>query len=785
MDNQGTDWEGFAPLIAEPPIETVSRRTPSPEGRPNVPTGGSSEDFQGFAPLRQTGPESYTSDVARSLGAGAIKGAGDIAALPGEAVTFARWVTPHIGYLGRRAGEAVGALEPGAAQRAWEQAKKEEEQATTPEERSGKYATVLGYNLPRTSRTQEWIQENIPAANYQSQSVYGKLAEEAGRFGAGMAIPGAGTTALAGRGAGATIRAAGRGALSGAGAGVASEAAGEVAKRAVPDSPMVEAAVRLSAALVGGGLGGKAADVVGRFGAPSATAAERLGSAMSRDFREGTSTLTFEDLKKGLASGAMPIDAMGPRARKIVAEAARISPATSERAGRLAGMVAERTDAASQNVANRITSIFGEKVNPAQLSQEIAEASRPQIDALYTLSRSNPSAQSMWNNEFSRISSNDFMQKAMKQANSVASIPTNKIISPVFDASGSVTRAPNLAYWDKVKQYIDDQISAARRTGENSLVRDLTSLKKQFVGLLDRTVPDYAKARNSAAEMFGAQNSLEAGYNALRDVNLFKSQDIKNAFASMPADQQRMFATGAAGFMNELVQKNGVNSFYNLYKKPEVAERARLILGKDNFNSIMNQAQMERKLATTQVPVPGPGDIGHKWTDLLPPLPVVGGGTGFIGSAIYSGALPLAMEHFVTGGAGMIASLAAKGAYNWSEGRIAKRIMDMAGTTDPKKLAALQAELSQSPAWRGFINKTAQYGYLSDLPTRTESATEPRPQRASGGKVSENDIHEQLVGRLMSLAEKAKKTTQKSTEPLLNAPDEAIVHALKVADNVI
>lgn len=60
-----------------------------------------------------------------------------------------------------------------------------------------------------------------------------------------------------------------------------------------------------------------------------------------------------------------------------------------------------------------------------------------------------------------------------------------------------------------------------------------------------------------------------------------------------------------------------------------------------------------------------------------------------------------------------------------------------------------------------------------------------RPQRATGGKVNEGDIHERLVGRLMDLADKAKKTTQKSTEGLLEAPDEAIVHALKVADNVI
>jgi len=63
-------------------------------------------------------------------------------------------------------------------------------------------------------------------------------------------------------------------------------------------------------------------------------------------------------------------------------------------------------------------------------------------------------------------------------------------------------------------------------------------------------------------------------------------------------------------------------------------------------------------------------------------------------------------------------------------------------------------------------------------------STGGRIERARGGKVT-NSKKQMLVKRLMDLAEKAKKEVSKNTEPLLNAPDEAIVKALHVANQAI
>lgn len=760
----------------------------------------SMEDLQGKSGSYEIPePVSFWSEVGRGSLSGVLKGGADVAGLPGELAAGVQWAAPHVGYIGRRVGEAAGLLTPGTAQSVWEQARKEEEQAATPETKSGRYTNVLGYNIPRTAVTQEWTEQNIPGAKFEPKSIYGETAQGIGRFASGTAIPGGLGATLARRGTMATLGAMGRGAVSGAGAGAGFEAAGHGAEAlreagAMSDSPVVEAAMRLSGALVGGGLGSKAANIAQRFVAPSTSATERLGAAMARDYREGTSAMTFEDFQRRMSSGALPIDAMGPRAQKVIAEAARISPVTSEQAGRLATRVAERTDQASQNVSDRISSLFGNRSNPAELSDAIEAANRTHIDNLYNLSRSSPAAASMWSPEIENFTKADAFRKAMSQANSEATFPINKMITPVFDASGNISRAPNLAYWDKVKQYLDDQINDAKGKNAGALARALIDLKKKFVAQLDTAVPAYANARNAAAEVFGSQNALEAGYNALKNVNAFKSQDIKNAFSKMPKDQQELFSTGAAGFLSEFVLDKGINNLNNLLSKEGVSERAKMILGSNNFDNIMNQVKTERTMAGTRVPIPGAGDVGHKWSDILPSMqnfPLIGGAAGLISPAVFSGAIPLTLDHLLTGGAGTIASLVARGAYNASEHQIAKRIMDMAGTTDPRKLARLQSELQSSPGWKEFLAKTlpitlasrtAQYGYLGGVPG---ALSEPRPQRAAGGKVNEGDIHERLVGRLMDLADKAKKTTQKSTEGLLEAPDEAIVHALKVADNVI
>ena len=92
-----------------------------------------------------------------------------------------------------------------------------------------------------------------------------------------------------------------------------------------------------------------------------------------------------------------------------------------------------------------------------------------------------------------------------------------------------------------------------------------------------------------------------------------------------------------------------------------------------------------------------------------------------------------------------------------------------------------QAGIQLSPAalramlYGGAIAHNLAYG--------TGHASGGAVARASGGRVG--DHHERLVSRLMTLAERAKKDVNSTTEPLLNVPDATIVKALHVANQAI
>lgn len=90
------------------------------------------------------------------------------------------------------------------------------------------------------------------------------------------------------------------------------------------------------------------------------------------------------------------------------------------------------------------------------------------------------------------------------------------------------------------------------------------------------------------------------------------------------------------------------------------------------------------------------------------------------------------------------------------------------------------------PAYRaallGVSNLADKY-IPSGVPQQPQ-ASGGRITRASGGKATKK-THEELVQRLMNMAKRAKKISDKKTEPLLNVSDDRIVKALDVAQQAI
>jgi hypothetical protein len=75
-------------------------------------------------------------------------------------------------------------------------------------------------------------------------------------------------------------------------------------------------------------------------------------------------------------------------------------------------------------------------------------------------------------------------------------------------------------------------------------------------------------------------------------------------------------------------------------------------------------------------------------------------------------------------------------------------------------------------------------GHMRRFPGTRTAATGGRIERAAGGGVK-GKTHEQLVRRLMGMADTARREVNKSTKPLLDMHDNAVAHALAVANRAI
>ena len=121
-------------------------------------------------PKKQLEPTSL-SDVAKSVGSGIEVGAAQLAGLPGDLASAARWLKEEGKYYGQKGLEHYGYLPEGTADTDW----KEVEKARQDPNRG-----LVGGILPTSSVTEKFAKENIPGANYEPKSVGGEYGHTIG-----------------------------------------------------------------------------------------------------------------------------------------------------------------------------------------------------------------------------------------------------------------------------------------------------------------------------------------------------------------------------------------------------------------------------------------------------------------------------------------------------------------------------------------------------------------------------------------------------------------------------
>jgi hypothetical protein len=744
---------------------------------------------------------STSEDVARSAAGQGTLGISDIAGVPGSlGQLYDVGAKAATKYLIAKPAEYLGMLPQGkTAEQMMADFERVGQQFQSPAEKEGNVNYVAGLPLPTGKGVEETVQKALPYTAYEPQTPEGKYAGSAARMATGTAVMGGVSNIPRNLAVGAT-------------AGLTSEAAGEASENYLPD--WMHPYARVLGAVVGNTAGNKLVDAVKYVGMPNATAEKALIDAMATDIQNGHSAMSVDQIQSAIDSGATPtaFDMAGPKTKSVLQKYGYLNDDSKVATSKLADVLEQRKTESKANLGQHIDDQFSGTLDPAAQADAITKDAQVRNNILYKTAREDPKAQSLWNDELANLSKIDAVKQAMKKANSIATdpesgivtykpgTPTRQVAGNILDEYGNpVTQTiegkpptyPNLTYWDQVKRNLDDQVSSAVTSRKRDEVRRLTNLKNRLVNTLDNSVDNYAAARDSAADAFGGKNALEAGYNYFKGTNSFTNQEATNAFNKMTDAQKDLFARGGAGYLKEIAENQGSDSLLTMLKKPIYSNRIKTALGQDTFDSIYGRAEAESLLSKTkQLPPPNTAEATSGNGLLFPAI--VGGGSAAASHILESflqGHLSVSPTTAAAGAIGATVGLGAKLGFNAAESRIAPRIMEM--VSDPSRAAEL-GRLAQSNAdARSALDKlnsattSALLSYYRSNPKGYNTGgSVGRVKRASGGKVNSNK-KQMLVKRLMDLAEKAKKEVSKNTEPLLNAPDEAIVKALHVANQAI
>lgn len=706
-DVDGADPDAVSRILSVPlhadvtkrPMAATTNHRWNPPSAKKAPTGTA----QSPAP---TSLADTAADIGKTVASQGALGFGDIAAVPATVNQLWQKASQIINGLGAKGAEAIGVAPKGSAETAITLAKQQSAEKQSATDKSGDTSSIFGWEAPTAQKIEKGLVKGFPSLGYSPETRVAKVIGSGARAipmvaGDVLAAPFTGGASLA------AIPATAAGLFA---SGAVSELAGE-ATEGTPYEPYA----RIAGSLIGGPLVGKAASFAGAITpvAQEATATRALTRALAQDQASGTAPMTMKQV--ATVPGAGLWNAAGPNTKALV-QRLSTTPHAQDAVLQLNQMAAAQKAAASANIAGHISDTLGLDQSPFDLQSAIKKGNADNVNNLYQTMGNSSQAQAVTSPILDRLSQSDTIQSLGKKAASVATDPDSRIVAPTDTTPG------NIFYWDQIKQGLDDGYSVAQRTGENGEARRLMGLKKQLVGELDTQVPGYADARGAAADSFGAQNAVEAGYNlAAKKANNFSAGQVQKTFSNLNPQQQAMFAQGAGGYLKEVGLNNGPDQVIKAMTDTNKAPILQTALGADNYNSILGGAYNESFLKNARTLSVGVGEPPSTMDQV------------FNANALLEA--PNALGHLILSGnplplGGLIASKTAEGligSYKSAADQAqAKTVLNLLGTQDPKKLAQLGKMISSSPKNQGFF-----YGLGNALRRATVRAVVANPPNQS------------------------------------------------------
>ena len=706
--------------------------------------------------------EEGVKDVGKGLLSGVAKGVVGVPGIVGDVASLSSYAAPALKYGVGKVREFLDPSAPAGADEAWKEATKAIEEAKTVEEKAGTHSRVMGVDFPTSRGMQEFAKkQGVPGMDYDPSTPGGRILSTVGEFG-GSAL-GFGAPGMIAKGG---TKAALKAAISPAtlGAGAAAGTAHEV----MPDSVLAPIVGTFLGAGVGAGVGAgaryatsSARDMI----APIKGAERRLMDTLRIDAREGTARMTPQQFAAAREAGqpVTLLDMAGDKTNEFISRLGARSPKTLQKINE--GILSRNETMRTANT-DFITRTFNLS-EPAGATADAMRLEQKQVnDRLYKLARSNPAAQSIQTPRIAELSEYGPVKRAMADVGEFAVDPKMGIVAPSPGGGG------NLAFWDQVKQNLDDQVDALYRTGEHNRANIIKGWKDDLLQQLN-VVDGYAEARATAAAGFGARNALEAGVKFANKPDTFKTQELTNRIDKFKPEERQLFLQGVGHTLLSKAQ-NTPGAFTKFVTNREMAERLRAAMGPEMYDQLHGFARATQNMG-----------VANTIAATVMPAGRVSGHYGVLGglglSAMELSYLPPDLIPKLI--AGWAFDQAIKTAKSAAEKRIAPEVGRLIMSTDPADLRRLGRLLQESPEARSLLD-SSHASLLRLSAQATQDSQRPREQRASGGRIGRLD-HGSIAMSLIRAAEKAKKGHNTTTEPLLEQPDEAITKALAIADEAL
>lgn len=668
-------------------------------------------------------------------------------------------------------------------------------------------------NLERQRRLNEAADTQHPVASYGSQiagavalpvGAGAKVAGVAGRYvptavanSVGSGAVGAGYGALYGAGEGDTLDERLGNAKTGA---IIGGAAGSVL-------PAAGAALGKTGKLIGEKLG---------ILNPEAAASRDIAAAMEKVNQGDVTGMSLPQLveARNVGQPALPIDVGGQSVKQMAKTAGLFSP---EARDILTTELATRAKQQAPRAYDFAENLVGKRLDDPDVLKGIQQAASAANTPAYNAAMAKGSS-GVWNSTLESLVNHPWIKKAipeaLEQSNAEAvlnGLPAMK--NPfVADASGNLRLPidangnqvkPTLEFWDAIKKNIDGKISGATPTpmdrGDPNTVRMGTSLQKAMLGQVDSIVPEYAAARVGAGRYLGEENAYKFGPRFLKSAT---SQDVNSGMKALqnftPAEKE----LAAQGYMSQRVQqylnRPENQNIATMFSSPTMKAKDVAILGQQKANEL-EAFMLREQLMNNSLTSLGGSDTARNAIAVA--KYAMEHGAGVIGGAGV-GAYNAFKEHGLDlremgtdaakgAAAGFLLQRGAKMGERKNV-EIARQLVSddpavwkpviSAIAGNPKSMQALRGAYESSAALAAKAGASANQDNFQDQLPPLNVPVGQLMQRSSGGRAPRKSGGRVITAdQLIAMADRAKKSINKTTEPLLRQPDEVVVKALDIA----